>query len=80
LRILSFSYYSVIKVQIHCLTSERHHRIFREHRSLFNYFCFLTQFDPAHTAGSNENPFNCGAFWTLCLLAVQQIIYYSKTC
>ena len=56
LRILSFSYYSVIKVQIHCLTSERCHRSFQEHRSLFNLFCFLTQNDPAHTAGSLLRP------------------------
>ncbi len=41
LRILSFSYYSVIKVQIHCLTSERCHRSFQEHRSLFNTILFL---------------------------------------
>ena len=41
LRILSFSYYSVIKVQLHCLTSERCHRSFQEHRSLFNTILFF---------------------------------------
>jgi hypothetical protein len=45
LRILSFSYYSVIKVQLHCLTSERCHRNFQEHRSLFNTILFFQAVD-----------------------------------
>ena len=73
LRILSFSYYSVIKVQIHCLTSERCHRNFQEHRSLFNLFCFWAQNDPAHTAGSRMDLTDCGAYFTLCRRACQQI-------
>ena len=44
LRILSFSYYSVIKVQTHWLTSERCSQYFSYpgHRSPFNIFCFDT--------------------------------------
>ena len=44
LRILSFSYYSVIKVQTHWLTSERCSQYFSYpgHRSPFNIFCFGT--------------------------------------
>lgn len=78
LRILSFSYYSVFKVQVHCLTSERCHRFFQEHRSLFNTILFSTQNDPAHTAGSRNDLTNCGAYFMLCLRACQQIFYYSK--
>ena len=84
LRILSFSYYSVIKVQLHCLTSERCHRNFQEHRSLFKLFYFSeirqaeTQNDPAHTAGSRNDLTSCGAYFMLCLRACQQIFSHSN--
>ena len=80
LRILSFSHYSVIKVQLHCLTSERCPRKFQEHRSLFKLFCFLrsatwrlAQNDPAHTAGSQIRP-NC----LRCILMIYVCVPFNK--
>lgn len=40
-------------------------------------FCFETRSDPAHTAGSRNDLTYCGAYFTLCLLACQQIFFYS---
>ena len=84
LRILSFSYYSVIKVQIHCLTSERCHRSFQEHRSLFNTTLFshraalaVDTKRPGTHRRVAKRPNFCGAEYTLCLLACQQIFFYS---
>jgi len=88
LRILSFSYYSVIKVQIHCLTSERCHRNFQEHRSLFNIILLLRcrassrHKTTRHTPpGRIKNPFICGAlliFMSACystnLLLLQNLL------
>ena len=38
----------------------------------------LAQNDPAHTAGSRNDLTSCGVYCTLCLLACQQIFFYSK--
>ena len=77
LRILSFSYYSVFKVQNHCLTSERCHRFFKSIDHFSTLFCFQTRSDPAHTAGSRNDLTYCDAYYILCLLACQQIFFYS---
>ena len=78
LRILSFSYYSVIKVQLHCLTSERCHRNFQEHRSLFNAILFFDTKRPGKHRRVAKRPNFCGAYSTLCLRACQQIFSRSK--
>ena len=40
-------------------------------------FCFQTRSDPAHTAGSRNDLTYCDAYYILCLLACQQIFFYS---
>ena len=86
LRILSFSYYSVIKVQLHCLTSERCPRRFQEHRSLFNTIRFFGDPPSGRRNSTRHTPpgrgittcFRAVHSSFLCLRSVQQISFYSN--
>ena len=74
-------------MQLHCLTSERCHRNFQEHRSLFNTILFLDAKRPdAHTAGSHNRPdfLRCILGFYVCVpfnkfLFTPITTYYSQT-
>ena len=64
LRILSFSYYSVIKVQIHCLTSERCPRYWSSASVTLQHIRFLETIRPGTHRRVGKRPFDkrCN-FW-----------------